>query len=156
MLSSFINRRKVKKISLFDAAIRRPSSSPSLEVQSDHENPRSRQWGSFSKAQTPSTTSLRASALHRQSSPKVHLDFVPSGSNDWFPREILAPHEEDEHPPVQPVPQSDTSSAYDDVVVIGPERVSVLFPRASCLAYSNPRLSRPSSWIPARPSLRFQ
>ena len=123
MLSSFINRRKVKnsKLSLFDAAIRRtPSFSPS-DAHSDQESPRSKQW---TKSHVPAVTRLRSSILRRQSSPKVHLDFDPSGSNDWFPREILAPPDEDDHLPIQPVPQSSASSAYDDVVVIGPPAVS--------------------------------
>ena len=128
MLSSFINRRKVKKISLFDAALRRAPSPPSLEIQSDQEGPRSKQW-TLSKLPAPTVTSLRASVLHRrQSSPKVHLDFTPSGSNDWFPQEILAPHDDGFHLPVQPVPESSVSSVYDDVVVIGPEHVSFVHP----------------------------
>lgn len=122
MLSSFINRRKVKKISLFDAALRRTPSSPPLDAQSDLENPRPKQW--TSRARVPTVTTLRASALHRQSSPKVHLDFTPSGLNDWFSQEILAPFDDDNHLPVQPVPDSSTSSTYSDVVVIGPELVS--------------------------------
>lgn len=129
MLSSFINRRKVKKISLFDAALRR------AEIQPDHENPRPKQWTSLSKAQAPEVSSLRTPVLHRQSSPKVHLDFNPSSLNDWFPQEILAQYDEDDHLPIQPVPQSGASSLYDDVLVIGPERVSIL------LSFPAPRLS---------------
>ena len=127
MLSSFINRRKVKKISLFDAALRRAQSSPALDLQADQENqsPRPKQW-SLSKPSVPVAASLRASAYRRQSSPKVHLDFTPSGSSDWFPQEIFAPREEDDHFPIQTIPESTTSSAYDDVVVIGPERVSII------------------------------
>ena len=151
MLSNFINRRKVKKVSLFDAALRRAASSPFLEVQSDQENPLPKQW-TFSKP--PPVASLRASALRRQSSPKVHLDFIPSGSNDWFPQEILAPYEDDSHLPIQPVPESSTSSVYGDVVVIGPERVSVdrSFPTSHLSQFhqSLPLLSR----NPARPSPR--
>ena len=138
MLSSFINRRKVKKISLFDAALRRAPSSPSLEIQSDHENSRSKHWASLSKARASKVSSIRPSALHRQSSsPKVHLDFTPSSSNDWFPQEILASYDEDGHLPFQPIPESSTSSSHEDVMVIGPERVSFIlfFPR---LAYPNP------------------
>jgi len=142
MLSSFINRRKVKKISLFDAALRRAPSSPSLEIQPDHENLRPRQWVSLSKAAAPPVTYLRPSALRRQSSPKVHLDFVPSGSNDWFPREIFTPCDEDGRLPIQPVPQSSASSAYDDVVVIGPERVSI------DLSLPAPRLSQHCQSLP--------
>lgn len=129
MLSSFIHRRKVKKFSLFDAALRRAPSSPSSEIHSDRESPRSRQLPSPPKA------ALRSSALNRQSSPKVHLDFIPSSSNDWFPQEILAPYDEDEDLFVQSVPQSGTLSTYDDVVVIGPEQVSII------LSFPTPRLS---------------
>jgi hypothetical protein len=145
MLSSFISRRKVKKkISLFDAALGRTPSSPPLEVQSDQENPRSKQRSSHSRAHTSTLTSLRTSTLYRQSSPKVHLDFIPSGSNDWFPREILAPPDEDDHLPIQPVPpESTTSSAYDDVVVIGPELVSFL------RSFLTSRLSRSRQSIPS-------
>ena len=123
MLSSFINRRKVKKISLFDAALRRTPSSTPLE---DQENPRSRQHTLQSKDHVSVVTTLRSSVLHRQSSPKVHLDFIPSRSSDWFPQDILAPFDEDGHLPLQPVPQSCPSSGYDDVVVIGPTAVSSL------------------------------
>jgi hypothetical protein len=149
MLSSFINRRKVRKISLFDAALRRAPSPPSSEIQSDHDNSRSKQSPSPPKAQAPSVTSLRSSALRRQSSPKVHLDFIPSSSNDWFPQEIFAPYDEDGHLPVQPVPQSSTSPAWDDVVVIGPEQVSIfLSPR---LAYPDP----PKPPLKPKPSPAF-
>jgi len=135
MLSSFINRRKVKKISLFDAALRRAPSSPSSEIHSDRESPRSRQLPPPPGDQAQAVTALRSSALNRQSSPKVHLDFTPSSSNDWFPQEILVPYDEDGHLPVQPIPQSGTLSAYDDVVVIGSERVSIF------LSFPTPRLS---------------
>ena len=135
MLSSFINRRKVKKISLFDAALRRAPSSPSSEIHSVRESPRSRQLPSPPKPQASAVTALRSSALNRQSSPKVHLDFIPSSSNDWFPQEILAPYDEDDHLSVQPVPQSSALSAYEDVVVIGPEQVSII------LSFPTPRLS---------------
>lgn len=144
MLSSFINRRKVKKISLFDAALRRTPSSTLLEVQSDQESPRSKQGTPQFKNHVPAVTSLRASALHRQSSPKVHLDFTPSGSNDWFPQEILAPLDEDNHLPIQSVPESSTSSSYDDVVVIG--HTSVTFSRfpPRC-AYTHPVKASPQA-----------
>ena len=147
MLSSFINRRKVKKISLFDAALRR---APSLETQSDQENPRSKHWGSLSKASVPGVTSLRG---HRQSSPKVHLDFTPSGSNDWFPQEILAPQDDDGHIPLQPVPDSTTSAMYDDVVVIGPDRVSVILssPALRLSPSKSPLKSKPSPALPPLP-----
>ncbi|KAF9788072.1 hypothetical protein BJ322DRAFT_603409 [Thelephora terrestris] len=104
MLSSFINRRKVKKT-------RTPSE--------DQENPRYKLGNSYSKNHASVVIGLRPPALHRQSSPKVYLDFTPSGSNDWFPPEILAPPDEDSHLPIQPVPESSTSHSYDDVVVIG-------------------------------------
>lgn len=125
MLSSFINRRKLKnsKLSLFDAALRRTPSFTPLEVQFGQEGPRSKQ---LSKAHVPAVTNLRSSALRRQSSPKVHLnlDFDLSGSSDWFPQELLVSPDEDDHLPIQSVPQSSASSAYDDVVVIGPLAVS--------------------------------
>lgn len=158
MLSSFINRRKVKKISLFDAALRRAQSSPSLDGQSDQENLRPKQW-SVSKPLAPvapAAPNFRASALRRQSSPKVHLDFTPSCSNDWFPQEILAPHEEDGRLSILPIPESSSSSFYDDVVVIGPEQVSIIrfFPTASLiLTPSKPSIKLKPTPSPALPPL---
>lgn len=151
MLSSFINRRKVKsKISLFDAALRRAPSSPPLEAQSDQESPRPKQWTSLYKSSIPSVAGLRISALRRQSSPKVFLDFTPSGANDWFPQEILAPHEEDDHLPIQPVPESSTSSTYDDVVVIGPQRVPHVSPTQ--IPSKPPPRPKPSPALPPLPA----
>lgn len=161
MLSSFINRRKAKnsKISLFDAALRRTPSYTPLEAQTDQRSPRSKQW---TKTHVLAVTTLRSSALHRQSSPKVHLDFDLSGSDDWFPQEILAPPDEDDHLPIQPVPQSSASSAYDDVVVIGPAVVCsflslFLFPRRAdphvvkAFDESKPQPSLTSATSPRRP-----
>jgi hypothetical protein len=139
MLSSFINRRKVKKT-------RTP-----LE---DQENPRHKLGNSYSKNHASVVVSLRPPALHRQSSPKVYLDFTPSGSNDWFPPEILAPLDEDSHLPIQPVPESSTSPSYDDVVVIGHAAVSFFRPHPSRI-YSS-RQSVPLSHTPARPYLRYR
>jgi len=150
MLSSFINRRKVKKISLFDAALRRTPSTTALDAQSDQETPRPKQWSSQSRVET-----LRSSVLHRLSSPKVHLDFIPSGSNDWFSQEILASLDEDGHLPIQPVPQSSASSAYEDVVVIGPTVVS--FFRSFTGPRSSPsRQSFPRSRTLVRPCPRYR
>ena len=138
MLSSFINRRKVKnsKISLFDAALRRAPSCTHLELQPDQENPRSKQ---LTKAHIPAASGLRAPALHTESSPKVHLNLDPPGSDDWFPQVILALPDEDSHLQIRPVLQSSASSAYDDVVVIGPSVVS-------CFVFS-PHRSYPHSHI---------
>lgn len=140
MLSSFINRRKVKnsKISLFDAALRRAPSYSPLD-----EGLRSKQW---TKSHVPALSGLRSSALHRQSSPKVYLDFDTSGSNDWFPKEILASPDEDCHLPIQSVPQSSASSMYDDVVVIGPAAVSsfLFFSRAALILISSKPSLEPS------------
>lgn len=124
MLSSFINRRKVKKISFFDAALRRVPPSPSLGIQSDCENSRSKQWTSLSKTQASAVIGLRPPAPRK---PEVHLDFTPPPSSDWFPQDDDGSGD-DGHLPAQPVPRTDTLSANDDVVVIGPEQVSsVLF-----------------------------
>jgi len=152
MLSSFINRRKVKKISLFDAALGRAQSSPSLDGQSDQESPRPKQRN-LSRSIAPAVPNLRASAFRRQSSPKVHLDFTPSGSSDWFPQEILAPHEEYSHISALPIPENSTSSLYDDVVVIGPERVSIILSLpASHLSQFRQSLTSSSNRPPVRPS----
>ena len=155
MLSSFINRRKVKKISLFDAALRRTPSATALDVQSDQESSRPKQWSSQSKSFVPAVATLRSSVLHRLSSPKVHLDFIPSGSNDWLSQEILASLDEDGHLPIQSVPQSSASSAYEDVVVIGPTVVSFF------RSFTGPRLSPslqsfPRSRTLAQPYLRYR
>ena len=153
MLSSFINRRKVKKISLFDAALRRAPSSPSLGIQSDRENSRSKQWASLSKAQASAVTGLRPPAPRK---PEVRLDLAPSSSSDRFPQEILAPHDDDGHLPVQPVPQTDTLSVYDDVVVIGPEQVSSVLSLSPRLVRFNACQRLPSSRNPVQCSLRSQ
>ena len=151
MLSSFINRRKVKKISLFDAALRRAQSSPTPEPQPDQGSPRPKQW-SLSKPIATAGPSFRVSAFRRQSSPKVHLDFTPSGSNDWFPQEILAPHAEGSHLSVPPIPESRVPSLYDDVVVIGPEQVSIILPLPTPrLSQLRQRFPSGSNRTPARP-----
>jgi hypothetical protein len=155
MLSSFISRRKVKnsKLSLLDAALRRTPSYAPLEVQSDQEGPRFKQW---SKTHVPTVTSLRSSALHRQSSPKVHLDFDLSDSNDWFPQEILAPPDEDDLLPIQSVPQCSVSSVHDDVVIIGPPAVSFLrffcYPRVALILIQSKLFLKPNP-SPALPPL---
>jgi hypothetical protein len=87
MLASFINKRKVRKISLFDAAFGR-GQSPSSIASFSCSGPSEGQQSSLDLS-TPSFFSVSEHNL--QSSPRLFLDLTEE-SPDWFPHEILTGH----------------------------------------------------------------